>query len=433
MIGAESSVHPMIVLEAIVIVAMLLAIAHAIRQYHLSLRVAADANLLPAPAPVSDAESKWPRVAILIPAHNEERVIGGCLEAMLALDYPSDRLSIVAINDRSKDATRTILDAFAARDRRIVPLHRSDSAKPGKSSAIADGMAHVDCEIAVFFDADYLPHPGLLKELVVPFRDPLVGATMGRVVPYNSDRNVLTQLLDLERRCGYAIDQHGRAVMALIPQFGGTVGGVRLEALAAVGGWKEAHLTEDTDLTFRLALGGWRVAYLDHARCYEEVPETWVARYKQVRRWSYGHNECMLDYFWPVLRARHLRAGQKLDAALVLTSYFFPFAALLGTASAIAVLAYGPADSVLRPILSALSVLLALTVVAPSAQTAVAAIRDGQPHVLSRLPLMPVSSLLSMVAASEGFLQLVKNRVVGRTMAWDKTQRFRPNAVATRV
>ena len=71
---------------------------------------------------------------------------------------------------------------------------------------------------------------GLLKQLVAPFFDPEVGAVMGRVVPVNSGANLLTRLLDLERSGGYQVDQQARMNMNLMPQYGGTVGGVRLSA-----------------------------------------------------------------------------------------------------------------------------------------------------------------------------------------------------------
>lgn len=77
----------------------------------------------------------------------------------------------------------------------------------------------------VVFDADYLPRPGLLKELVAPFFDPEVGAVMGRVVPQNADRNLLARLLDLERAGGYQVNQQARNNLGLVPQYGGTVGG----------------------------------------------------------------------------------------------------------------------------------------------------------------------------------------------------------------
>jgi cellulose synthase/poly-beta-1,6-N-acetylglucosamine synthase-like glycosyltransferase len=145
---------------------------------------------------------RWPTVTVLIPAHNEELVIGGCLDAMRDLDYPPDSLSIVVINDRSTDRTGEIAQARAATDSRLRVYTRSAQAKPGKPAAIGEVIRHIDSEVVVFFDADYLPTPPLLKLLMAPFVDPEVGATMGRVVPYNTNANLLTRLIDLERRAG---------------------------------------------------------------------------------------------------------------------------------------------------------------------------------------------------------------------------------------
>jgi cellulose synthase/poly-beta-1,6-N-acetylglucosamine synthase-like glycosyltransferase len=248
---------------------------------------------------------------------------------------------------------------------------------------------------------------------------------MGRVVPLNSDANLLTRLLDLERRAGYAVDQNGRALWNLMPQFGGTVGGIRRAALESVGGWKMGHLAEDTDLTFRLALGGWRIAYLNEARCYEEVPEDWLSRFRQVRRWAYGHNECLLSYWVEVLRSRWLRPAMKLDAALILLFYLFPTCALVSTIATIPLLAFGAEHSLLGDAWGWIGWLMAIAVLAPYAQIAVAADADRQRHILRALPLLPVSSSLSLLAATAGLALLVRSRLGGLSLGWDKTRRYR--------
>lgn len=376
--------------------------------------------------PDASADIDWPSVAILIPAHNEERVIAGCLAAMTSLDYPEDRLTILVVDDRSSDRTGEIAKSFVMRDPKVRLLQRHTGAKPGKSAAIVEAMAQVDAEIVVLFDADYLPRPALLKELVAPFRDPSVGATMGRVVPFNSDSNLLTRLLDLERRAGYAVDQQGRALLRLAPQFGGTVGGLRVSALEAVGGWKEGHLAEDTDLTFRLMLGGWKVRYLNEASCYEEVPEDWTTRYRQVRRWSYGHNDCMLSYLPAIFGSRKLALRQKADAAMILLFYFFPALALLSMFMSVIVLAYAPPDGIFCAFCYLIGPVLAPFVLAPIVQIAVAATKDDQSHVVVNAPLLMISSAISLLAATAGLAMLCWNRLSGGAMRWDKTSRYRP-------
>lgn len=422
--------------EIVVLVVMALALAMSARQTVLALWVhfssraaridALGSNFAVGEAPVADHRGDdWPTVHILVPAHNEERVIGDCLSAIVRFDYPMHLLKILVINDRSSDATGVIADRFASQYVNLNVLHRRPSDTPGKSAALADGIAQVNSEVIVLFDADYIPQPSLLRELVAPFSDPTVGATMGRVVPLNADANILTRLLDLERRAGYCVDQNGRNLLGLVPQFGGTVGGIRRSALEAVGGWKKGHLTEDTDLTFRLLLDGWRTAYLNHARCYEEVPETWQTRFKQVRRWAYGHNQCMIDYFVAVLRSPRLRFVQRLDALLILTFYLVPALALVSLPVLIAILAYWPDDSLVCYACSQLAPVLAVALLAPYLQIAIAAHRDGQAHVIRVAPLLVISSIISTLASSTAIALLIWNQCAGTTLAWDKTKRFR--------
>lgn len=376
----------------------------------------------PRPAPVADAA--LPRVSIIVPAHNEAAVIEDSLRAVARTNYPADLLDVVVVNDRSTDGTGAIVDRLAREHGVIRPLHRPDDAMPGKSAALRDALATTDADVFVFFDADYLPAPQLVRQLVAPFSDPTVGATMGRVVPVNSGSNLLTRLIDLERRGGYVVDQQMRQRWRLLPQFGGTVGAVRASALAAVGGWQAGHMTEDTHLTYALFLHGYRVVYLNGAACYEETPEDWRVRYKQVRRWSYGHNACLLEFLAPVLRAPGRGLAQRLDAALVLLFYLYPPLVLLALPLAItapALLGAGPAWLLLplAPLFCGFGNL------APFFQIMIAAWRDRQPHVLAILPLLPVSSAINMLAASHGLLQLVSDRLLRRSAVWDKTARYR--------
>ena len=70
--------------------------------------------------------AQWPVITVFIAAHNEEKVIAGCIEALLDTDYPHDRLKIVPVNDRSGDRTREIVDHYAARyPSRLFPFHRT--------------------------------------------------------------------------------------------------------------------------------------------------------------------------------------------------------------------------------------------------------------------------------------------------------------------
>ena len=252
--------------------------------------------------------ASWPLVTVLVAAHNEEKVISNILGALMTVKYPEDGMLVIPVNDRSTDGTRAIIDEFVARfPGRIQPFHRA-SGKGGKAAALKDAMELVKTEVILIFDADYIPGAGLIKQLVAPFFDPEVGGVMGRVVPLNVGTNLLTRLLDLERTGGYQVDQQARMNLRLVPQHGGTVAGVRLSALREIGGWNDQSLTEDTDLTYRLLLHGWKTVYQNRSECYEEVPETWPVRVRQIRRWARGHNQSLARYLLPVLRG-HVPGG----------------------------------------------------------------------------------------------------------------------------
>lgn len=370
-------------------------------------------------------EADWPAVSILVPAHNEEGVVTHILEHLLEMDYPVERMDIVCIDDRSTDATGAIVDNFVHRyPTRIRAIHRPAGALPGKAAALADVTSALTTEIALIFDADYLPGPGLVKQLVAPFFDSEIGAVMGRVVPFNGGRNLLTRLLELERAGGYQVDQQARANLGLVPQFGGTVGGVRVRAAASVGGWNPYALAEDTDMTYRLLIKGWKIAYQNRSECYEEVVETWAARYRQMRRWAQGHNQVMLRQLIPLLRAPGLRWKERLDGAALLGVYAMAPMLLLGWLVLYILWLCGD---------NARGFLLMLAVVsygtfgnAAGFYEIAAALRlDGEREKIRLLPLVLIGFFVSTYAATGGLLSAIGDVVKPRRISWHKTPRYR--------
>ena len=372
------------------------------------------------------AVARWPMITVFIAAHNEEKVIAGCIEALLNTDYPPECLKIIPVNDRSKDATGRIIDGYVARfPSRISPFHRIDG-KAGKSAALKDALQFAVGDIAIIFDADYVPGRGLLKQLVAPFFDPEVGAVMGRVVPINSGTNLLTRLLDLERSAGYQVDQQARMNMNLLPQYGGTVGGVRLSAVEAVGGWHDDTLAEDTDITFRLMFNGWKTVYTNRSECYEEVPEEWGIRIKQVTRWAKGHNQVMARYWWQFATSKYLTWSQRIDGILLLFVFVIPLIMLVGWGLALGLyfLNAGSLLSQLIPVF-ALMVYGTLGNFAAFFEIVVAVLIDGNRKRLRLLPFNMLGFLVSLFAISGAVWSLLMDRIFKREMVWDKTIRYR--------
>jgi len=368
--------------------------------------------------------AEWPPVTVLIAAHNEEAVVGDILTALLEVDYPAEKLAIVPVNDRSVDRTREIIDSYVVRyPGRITPFHRTGG-KPGKAAALKDAMAYVNTEIMLVFDADYVPGKALIRQLVSPFFDPEVGSVMGRVVPLNVGKKLLTRILDLERSGGYQVDQQARMNLHFVPQYGGTVTGIRKSALDEIGGWNENTLAEDTDLTYRMLLAGWKTVYENRAECYEEVPERWPVRVRQIMRWAKGHNQAMVGYSAALLRSHNVSWWERFDGLLLLGVYMMAPVLLLGWLLAIVLFYLG------APVGGGMAVLglAAFTTLGNFAaffEIAAAARLDGSRARIQLLPLTFLGFTVSAISVSRAAWQQFTASIRGQEMVWHKTERSR--------
>jgi cellulose synthase/poly-beta-1,6-N-acetylglucosamine synthase-like glycosyltransferase len=368
-------------------------------------------------------ERDLPTISVLVPMHDEAAVAGRCLDALLASDYPEDKLEIWAIDDHSTDGTGAIVERYARSDTR-VKLVKVDGNRRGKSVALNAALAEVTSEIVLVFDADYTPGAGLLRALTSAFVDPKVGAVMGRVVPRNAGRNLLTRLLAMERSGGYQVDQQARYNLDLLPQYGGTVGGFRRSLIEQVGGFDPVALAEDTELTASLFLRGWKIVYDNRAECYEEVPETWASRFNQLRRWSRGHTRVMWRHFGGVFTAKGLRFAQRLDAGLLLFSYLLPPLLISGWLAALTLFLMGRLPTS-GGIVLAFCVTLYNTFgnFAPIYQVAAAEILDGSTGELRLLPYLFFVFPFNAWAVAMGALDTFGDAIKRRRGQWQKTKR----------
>lgn len=369
-------------------------------------------------------DSELPFVSVLIPMHNEEQVLQYVLDALLKCNYEKDRFEIIPINDNSSDATAEMLDEYQSRYPFIRPLHRN-SEERGKPASLNDAIHVAKGEIIVVFDADYRPGKDLLRQLALAFADPEVGAVMGRVIPYNTTKNWLTRLLNLERSGGYQADQQARYNLKVIPQYGGTVGGFRKSIMLETGGFNPYVLAEDTDLTYRLYIKGWKVVYANTVECYEEVPETWEARAQQVRRWSRGHNGVMFRYFLPVIFSKHMTLREKLDGILLLIVYMVPFLFALALIDSIFLFFLGEMNVFVGWwALLFLGAYNSYGNFAPFYEIATALMVDGVKRDVLLLPLITFNFYFYLWNISLGFLDAIIDLVTRRGVEWIKTERF---------
>jgi hypothetical protein len=267
----------------------------------------------------------------------------------------------------------------------------------------------------------------MLKLLVAPFCDPEVGAVMGRVVPHNTGASLLSGLLDLERGAGYQIGQQARYNLGLTPQFGGTVGGVRVSALKAAGGWNVHSLTEDTDLTFALVLRGWKIAYVNRAECYEEAPESWPVRRRQITRWATGHTECLHRFWHAVLRSKYLTFAERLDALFTLACYWTAPVLMLGWLASL-VLFFTPEAHMVPPLAAALA-MVGYQLFGNQAtffELGTAALLDGKRNRVLLMPLNLFNFFASTGTITGALLKFYLGGLFGsNNHHWHKTKRYR--------
>ena len=371
----------------------------------------------------------WPRVTVVVPAHNEQAVINNALDALADVDYPVERYEVVAVDDRSSDETWAVMQACVERHPEVLRILRRTEGLPGKAAVLKEVSEALDSDILIVFDADYVPGRGLIKQIAAPFFDAEIGAVMGRVVPHNTASNLLTRLLDLERAGGYQVDQQARMNLHLLPQYGGSVGGVRLSALRAVGGWRVDVYAEDTDLTYRLMLAGFKTVYENRCECYEEVPEVWQERNRQIMRWAKGHNQVALRHLGSTLRTPGISAFARLDAVLLLGVYLLSPLLLLGFVCGFLLFLLG------QPVLAGSNLVVfglvsfsALGNYAAFFEIAAALHLDGSRKRLRLLPLNFLNFLVSLINITRACGSLLFDDTLrGKQMRWDKTARYRAN------
>ena len=233
------------------------------------------------PRPHVDA-AFLPPVRVLVPAHNEQDVIGRTLEMLLASDYP--QLSVTVIDDGSKDRTADIVRDWMARDARVSLITQANS---GKAGALNRGFTESFEDIIVTVDADTIVRPQTVRKLVEPMADPAIDAVCGNVQVGNV-RNLLTGFQNVEYITSQNFDRRAFDLLNCIWVVPGATGAWRRSKVLSVGGYSYDTLTEDTDLTQSVLAKGGRITIAPEAVSVTEAPETIRALYTQRFRWTYG-------------------------------------------------------------------------------------------------------------------------------------------------
>jgi len=278
-----------------------------------------------------------PRVTVQLPIFNEQFVIDRLIDAVCSMEYPSDKLDIQVLDDSTDETQQVaaaIVERYAALGHPITYIHRTN--RYGfKAGALDAGLKVAKGEYVAIFDADFVPPPDWLMRVIHHFAEPGIGMVQTRCGHMNRDYSMLTQieaiLLD-----GHFVIEHGARVRTDdYFNFNGTAGMWRIQAIVDGSGWQHDTLTEDTDLSYRSQLAGWKFKYLPDVECPSELPIEMTAFKTQQARWAKGLIQVSIKMLPVIFKAKvprrikieavyHLTANLSYPLMVIMTAFLMP-------------------------------------------------------------------------------------------------------------
>jgi cellulose synthase/poly-beta-1,6-N-acetylglucosamine synthase-like glycosyltransferase len=264
-----------------------------------------------------------PPVTIQLPLYNERYVVERLIEEVTKVEYPKELLQIQVLDD-STDDTAPFAEALVERYQALgypIEYHHRTHRHGFKAGALQEGLETATGEFVAIFDADFCPPADFLTRTIHFFADPVVGVVQTRWSYLNRDYNFLTEveamLLD-----GHFILEHGaRSRAGYFFNFNGTAGILRKKMIDDAGGWQHDTLTEDSDLSYRAQLKGWRFMYLPGLDCPSELPVEMHGFQVQQSRWAKGLTQVARKLLPRIMKA-DIPARVKIEAFLHLTPNF---------------------------------------------------------------------------------------------------------------
>jgi cellulose synthase/poly-beta-1,6-N-acetylglucosamine synthase-like glycosyltransferase len=226
-----------------------------------------------------------PRVAVLIPAYNEETVIVRTIRSVLNSDYKN--LHIIVIDDGSPDRTAEVArEAYAAEIAagRVQVLSKVNG---GKAAALNFALDRLDEEIYVGIDADTVIATDAISKLIPHFEDARIGAMAGNAKVGNRV-NLWTRWQALEYITSQNFERRALDLFHVVTVVPGAIGAWRTAPVKAAGGYPINTVAEDADLTMNLLEQGFRVDYEDRSLAFTEAPVDAKGLMRQRFRWSFG-------------------------------------------------------------------------------------------------------------------------------------------------
>ena len=224
-------------------------------------------------------ENFQPKVSVIIPAYNESKTIGLCLNSVLNQDY-NNEVEIIVVDDGSSDNTLKILKKY----KKVKVVKQKHL---GKSKALNNGISKAKNDFILVIDADTIIKKDFIREIIKPFSDKKVGATTG-IIKLKNNKGILPMFQNVEYSFYNLIRHSFSSLFKNSVWFLGALACYRKDAIKKVGLFKTDSLTEDIDLAMEINKAGYENISVGNAYGFTHVPANLKSLYKQRSRWWIG-------------------------------------------------------------------------------------------------------------------------------------------------
>ncbi|WP_079427236.1 glycosyltransferase [Clostridium oryzae] len=374
-----------------------------------------------------DRLDNYPMVSILVPAHNEEKVIGKTITSILNMSYPKERMELIVINDNSSDNTKEILENIQREysDSNIIIINTTEeNGGKGKSNALNIGFQNSNGEFIVVYDADNTPEKAALRILVNTIcKDDNLGAVIGKFRTRNKNRNLLTKFINIETLGFQWMVQAGRWQLFNLCTIPGTNYIIRKALIHEIGGWDTKAIAEDTEISFRLYRKGYKIKFMPLAVTWEQEPESINVWMKQRSRWVKGNVYVLLKNFKLLFsqKSKHIR----FDLLYFSAVYFF---FLSSTLVSDIIFIIGVFTDIRLSVAGNTLLLWFMAYIIFILQISIAlSMEKGESNsrnVLLVAVMYFTYCQLWLVVAVKGIFQYIRDGIMGAEVKWYKTERF---------
>jgi cellulose synthase/poly-beta-1,6-N-acetylglucosamine synthase-like glycosyltransferase len=362
-------------------------------------------------SPNNNETTEFPTFSIIVPTKNEDAVISRCLNGLLDLDYPKNKMQIIIVDGNSTDRTSELCSEFSAKYPETFKIITEKQPK-GKPAALNLALPYLTGEIVGVFDADSIPKKETLKKVATYFSGEHIAAVQGRTTSANEKQNILTRVIATEEKAWFQALLTGREKLQLFVPLNGSCQFIKRNKLVESNGWDENSLTEDVELAVRLVEKNYLIKYAPDVCSEQETPESLGGLIKQRVRWYRGYMDTAIKYG----RLLDNLNRRTIDAEISLASPFMMVVSLLSYINWFFVALFLFQNT---PIINLTALVIALTAVS-LVSVGIGLAASEKPVKIRNLlwiPTIYVYWLLQMFIASWAFLKLIFRQ----KRVWSKT------------